>query len=84
MHRRCIWPRLQARPERLAMRFRARAAEVFPVQLFAPRANTISRLVLLGLVAVPLLTIAFLSFVMSTPFVTRKDIVVNSDRALQP
>jgi hypothetical protein len=46
------------------------------VQLFAPRANTISRLVLLGIVAAPLSALAILSAVAYTPFVTHSNIVL--------
>jgi len=46
------------------------------VQFFAPRANTISRLVLVGIAGVPVAFVVFLCVLTYTPYVTRRNIVV--------
>lgn len=45
------------------------------MQLFAPRANTISRLALIGLIAGPALVLSLLCLINFTPFVTGQGIV---------
>lgn len=46
------------------------------MQLFAPKANTISRLILAGIVGVPLIGVALLCTLSFSPFVTHQNIVV--------